>query len=59
MSLHIKKQKAREEASRLELELAQKARLSRHSSGYKYIRYGVRRSFLVFWVPYEVGRPRL
>jgi hypothetical protein len=62
MSLHIKEQKAHEEASRLELEHQRKARSGRHSSGHKYVRYGVRRAFFVLWEVYEhypTQRPRV
>jgi hypothetical protein len=62
MSLHIKEQKAHEEASRLELEQQKKAQSRRHSSGHKYLRYGVRRAFFVLWEVYEhspYARPRV
>jgi hypothetical protein len=59
---HLSKQKAHEEASRLELEHQAKARSGRHSSGHKYVRYGVRRQFFVLWEVFEHSphaRPRV
>lgn len=54
MNLYLTKQAAQIAASGKEIEAARLALDRRHSSGYRYKQFRVRRQFFVLWQVYEV-----
>jgi hypothetical protein len=62
VSYHLTEYNANVEASRLEVEAAVKGRDRSHTSGHRYLRWGVRRAFFFLWEVYEYTphqRPRV